>query len=520
MLKLTVTKTVVLGGVCLFSYALGQGKPVTMAGFGPRVIYPVSEGDTWDSAWSANGSLIFQNNDGYGFSTAFGGSTRQHDTISILVGSPESPASLSGSNINPGVSGSSFANGPCYSSGIYEVNGVLYHNVLSSQQTPGAWVFHHNSTLKSTDGGLNWMNHLGQTGTWPPDNVATCFFPSKKWGMVNFVKYGRGGEAPKVDNAQTYVYFIGIASEPQFTEGGYLLGRVRRTDLPLLDPSKNEYYIGGDGMEDGSWVSDISQCATISVPYGKRTNRYGWAFDSVVYNPGLQRYLMTSFSSDSWTKPVVQSTLRLMESPHPWGPWSPLLDENVNHKLGDNLTWPYLQPKFTSADGTKMWMSVCGRDPYGLQFLPIYLTTHPVWTGLAQTAKLEGGVHRANEVAGYSGTGYVTGFTRVGDEARFKYSAATAGTYLVKFRYNTSQYQTLGFYVNQTLVTELKLGRSEQVYAKWTEYSVLAPMKAGHNTVSFRYDQASTSAGGCNLDSIFIALYSIKPLGHGSSECR
>jgi hypothetical protein len=60
----------------------------------------------------------------------------------------------------------------------------LYHNVCYSQQTPGAYVFHHTSTLKSTDGGKTWINQLGQTNTMPPDDVNICMFPSDNWGEV------------------------------------------------------------------------------------------------------------------------------------------------------------------------------------------------------------------------------------------------------------------------------------------------------------------------------------------------
>ena len=488
----------------------GQGTPITMAGFGNRVVYSTSNGDTWDSAWCANGTLIFQNNDGYGFSNAYGFlNGTDHDAISSLSGSPESPLSLVGSNVTPGPSSSFMAtSAPCYSSGIYEVDGVLYHNVLYSDQIPGAWVFHHNSTMKSVDGGLNWVNHLGQTNTWPPNNVATCSFPKEECGMVNFVKYGQGGVAPNVDNAQTYVYFIAVAAEPSFTNGGYMLGRVSRANLPLLNSANNQYYTGGDGMNDANWVSDINLSGTIPVPYGVSYNPYGWAFDSVVYNPGLQRYLMTSVSSDSWATPQVLSTLRLMEAPHPWGPWSPLLDENVNSKESDNLTWAYLQQKFISSNGTKMWMSASGRSPYGLQFVPIYLTTSPVWTGLAQTATLSGSAHMASSVSGYTGTGYVTGFNAVGDRANFTYNAASNGTYLIKFRYNTTAPQNLGFFINGTKWSELNLGQSVQNYATWSEYSVQAWMLAGSNTISFGFDAGSTSTGGCNLDSVAIAFYS------------
>ncbi|MCU0916885.1 MAG: carbohydrate-binding protein [Planctomycetes bacterium] len=471
---------------------LGQAatsQPVTMAGFGERVIYPGSNGDTWDFAWSTDGTLYSQNNDGYAFNSSLG---MPHDVIATLAGSPEIPASLAGRNVNPGGPGDSLAGGPCYSSGIHEVDGVLYHNVLYSDQIPGAWVFHHVSTMKSADGGVNWTNRLGQTNVWMPNTLADSSFPNESWRHVNFVKYGAGGVAPAVDNAQSYVYLVAA-----WVGDGYMLGRVLRTDLPSLDRSCYQFYTGGDGMEDVNWTSEIAQSAIIGTPYP--------AFNSMVYNPALGRYLLTSFTSDSWASPPVESTLRLMEAPHPWGPWSPLIEENVNHKESDNLTWTYLVPKFTAADGRKMWMSVSGRAPYGLQFIPVYLSTSPVQVVELEAATLTG-VTVATDKAGYLGVAYVTGFDVRGDEAQFIYTAARAGTYLVKLRYNTSAYQSIGCYVNGNRVTSLKLGKSEQNYATWTEYSLLAVMTAGSNSIAFRYDDLST--GKCNLDSVSLAFYS------------
>jgi hypothetical protein len=460
-----------------------------MAGFGPRVVPGSSNGDTWDTAWSTNGALYLQHNDG----TGFGSGSSEHDRIALLAGSPEAPATLAGTNLNPGVAGSSFSGKPCFSSGIYELDGVLYHNVLYSQQIPGAWVFHHVSMLKSTDGGANWINPNGQTNVWPADNLATCSFPSEDWGEVCFVKYGAGGVAPDVDGAQQYVYFVASGA----ANGGYHLGRALRTDLPSLDRSKYQFLTNADGSAEANWGTNIAQAISIATPYP--------AFASMAYNPALQRYLLTSFSSDSWVTPAVESTLRLMEAPHPWGPWAPLIDENVNNKESDNLTWEYLVPKFTSADGKKMWLTVSGRSPYGLQFVPVYLAT-----GVVQTVELENaalsGVTVATGKAGYTGSGYVTGFDAAGKCVTVGYQAATNGLYLIKLRYNTSAYQTLGFYANSNRVEELALGKSEQDYATWTEYSLLASLNAGSNSLSLSYDAQST--GGCNLDTLSIAYYS------------
>ncbi len=489
-LRTGIRLTAVLAPTVCSSPCFAAGSPVTFAAFGNRVIAPgkssgVSDGDTWDSAWSADNSLFFQHNDGTGFDNG----EFVHDRICALAGTPQNPPSLLGTDLNPGALSVTLNGSSCYSTGLYEVDGVLYHNVCYSQQTPGAFAFYNTSTIKSVDGGKNWINHLGQTNVMPPNSSSQCMFPSENWGEVNFVKYGEGGAAPAVDNAQTYVYLCAAY-------GNCELARVARTNLPNLNPAQIQYYVGGDGMLDSSWTNNIARSVAIPTPTISPTG--------MVYNEPLGRYIMTSFASDSWQTPPVLSSLRVMEAPHPWGPWTQVLDENVNNCESDNLTWAFLVPKFTSPDGQKMWMSVAGRSPYGLQFVPIYLTTSPVTIQQAEAAKITGGVI-ANSVAGYSGSGYVSGLNSPGKKCEFTFEIATPGVYIIQFRYNTTNNQNLGLYVNGQSRETLQLGTSEQVYATWTSMSAMTWLAGGTNLIGL---QCVDSSGNINLDSLSLAFYS------------
>ncbi|QGQ99716.1 DUF4185 domain-containing protein [Paenibacillus psychroresistens] len=467
--------------------AQAAGSPITMAGFGQTVVPGGNEGDTWDSTWRANGTTFLQNNDGYGWG---GSNTSQHDRISQFNGSPDTPSTISGSNI------SSFL-GSTYSTSIYEVDGALYHIICYSSQVPGNWVFRNPSLLKSTDGGATWINISGQTNTLPGDNAASSTFPSG-WGEVNFVKYGQGGAAPNIDNAQTYVYL----TNPDEANDHLYLARILRSDLSAwtttFDKTKIQYYAGGAGA---TWSS--SAASAVSIYDGKNSPT------AMVYNYGLDRYVMTSFKSDSWLSPPIDSTIRMHEAPNPWGPWTTILEENGNNKNGDNLTWAYLMQSFTSNGGKKMWATTSGRSPYGLQLLPVYFTTNPVQSFEAETSSALTGVTTSTSVAGYTGSGYVTGFDSVGDKAEFTVNAATAGSHILKIRYNTSAYQSISFYVNGVKLDTLKLGKSQQVYATWTELTMFAWLTAGNNTITYKYD--SGNSGNVNLDKLSLALYSTTP---------
>jgi hypothetical protein len=458
-----------------------------MATFGHRQVVPNTEGDTWDSAWLSNGKVYLRNNDGFGFGI---GNVQRHDCLSELTGTPENPTLLIGQNLNPGSLGNFL--GGTYSTSLYEVDGVLYHIICYSQQIPGAWVFHHTSIMKSLDGGATWINHLGQLNTLPPDSVSGCMFPSDAWGLVNFVKYGQGGDAPNIDNAQRFVYL----SSPR--DDYNLLARIKRTDLPALDKTKTQFYAGGDPMKDVSWSSDIDQSTPI---YSQPEKQSGMG---IVYNKTLGRYLMTSFTSDSWTTPPVQSTLRILEGPHPWGPWALIADENVNNKEGDNLTWQFLCPSLTSGDGTKMWQTVSGRSPYGLQFMPVYLTTSHVQNYEAENAELNK-VYKSTENSGYFAKGYVTGFDRPKGRCRFHIDVAAAGTYLLQVRYRTQADQTMVCTINQFAPQNLKLGTSHQNYTDWSEISLASWLNKGHNTIDLV--GGSSDTGNIDVDRISLAFY-------------
>jgi len=319
---------------------------------------------------------------------------------------------------------------------------VLYHLVCYSNQT--TFTFDHTSLLKSTDGGANWINSLGQKNVMPPDTLSGSTFPSNAWGEVNFVKYGAGGAAPPVDNAQTYVYMCG--------EGKYL-ARIRRTDLPKLDKSLFQFYTGGDGTADSNWASDISRAVSISPDLPT------WA-TAMTYNPALGVYVMTSDLGNSWVQPPTQGVLNVMVAPHPWGPWTLVLHENMTPKEHDNIAWAFLQPKFTSSDGKKMWMSAAGRAPYGLQFLPLYLSTAPVQVQEAENGTVTGG-SISTAIPGYSGSGYVSGLDAPGNKWQCQFDVGQSGLYLAKLRYDTSADRDMDLYVNGQKISSLVLGKSE-----------------------------------------------------------
>lgn len=471
------------------------GPAITMAAFGERCFNPKQTfGDTWDTAWLADGRLLVQYNDGSGFNS--NPSVAHHDGVCELRGTPEDMSTIAGTNLNPGRLGNFL--GTTYSTGLYAIDNALYHLCCYSIQKSGAWKFYDTNLYKSVDGGATWLNHRGEKNRYIPEDLSSATFPDPRWGQVNFVKYGRGGVAPDLDRAREFAYLT----------CGYLdtyLARIRRSDLSAwdgaFDRSRIEYYCGAgnaDGRLDSNWTHEIGRCTPI---------REHGCPGTMVWNPGLRRYLMTAFTSDSWRNPPIRSTLFIYEAPHPWGPWSEVAREYIEPRVGDNLTWFYLMQAFMSPDGSRMWATVTGRQPYGLQFIPVFLTTQPVEMRMAdQAGRL--GTKLCTQIKGNVSSSYIDGFNAIGDDCTFTFSVNTTGMYALRYRYYCNEVkQTISLSVNGRLVGHLALGNTLQSSLPWNEGSSWIWLTTGTTTIQFHVAPGDR-ANNLHLDRIQLGLLS------------
>ncbi len=138
----------------------------------------------------------------------------------------------------------------------------------------------------------------------------------------------------------------------------------------------------------------------------------------------------------------------------------------------------------------------------------------------AESAALSGGAAVATDHTGYSGSGFVGGYTdgNKGSAATtFSVTAATAGGYVSTLRYanGTTAPQTLSVYVNGTRTTQISLPAT----ADWNTWGTLATpvtLTAGADTVAYRFD--STDSGNVNLDDIALAAAPAPPAGTYEAE--
>ncbi|MGG1515600.1 CBM35 domain-containing protein [Paenibacillus oryzisoli] len=121
----------------------------------------------------------------------------------------------------------------------------------------------------------------------------------------------------------------------------------------------------------------------------------------------------------------------------------------------------------------------------------------------AEGAELSGGAGIAQDHAGYSGSGFVSGFTEPNAAISFTVNAPHAGSYSVKLAYGagTEEDQTLTMNVNGTKVKQVNFfGLKEG--DKWADRYDNVFLKEGSNVITYTYDSGDTA--NVNLDYITV----------------
>ncbi|GAA2382452.1 hypothetical protein Cme02nite_53640 [Catellatospora methionotrophica] len=125
----------------------------------------------------------------------------------------------------------------------------------------------------------------------------------------------------------------------------------------------------------------------------------------------------------------------------------------------------------------------------------------------AESASLSGGTTVATDHPGFTGSGFVGGYTdgnKGNANTTFTVSAASAGTATVTVRYanGTGANMTLSLYANGTKVRQVNLAAT----ANWDTWGTIAEsvsLNAGSNTVALKFD--GTDSGNVNLDNITVS---------------
>ena len=141
-----------------------------------------------------------------------------------------------------------------------------------------------------------------------------------------------------------HVYFYG---QKQGDSNQTFMGRVATEKLPERGAYEFLARLADDGPR---WTSDVAKAAPIFVdPSGD--------LPTVVYVPGLKRYLLTAFH-------MGPGQLGVFDSPDPWGPWTIVAFEENWAGMGSEgqgLTCSF-PAKWMSSDSKTLW---CIFSAYG-----------------------------------------------------------------------------------------------------------------------------------------------------------
>lgn len=217
----------------------------------------------------------------------------------------------------------------------FAIGETLYIHYMSVKHwgEPGVWDANFAGLARSDDGGETWQA-----------------LEAPRWeGDSNFVQVAT---AQVSDGGTEYLYFWGI---PAGRLGGVALMRVPATqdDVERLDAYT--YFAGTDGDGKPRW-SDSE--ADVELILGPTVGEL-----SVMWSEYLERWVMTY--SDA-------GNAYIREGLTPWGPWGDQI-EMVSSGEYAGLYSPYLNPRYTSDDGRRLYFTLSLWGPYNVFWFSVDL---------------------------------------------------------------------------------------------------------------------------------------------------
>lgn len=178
------------------------------------------------------------------------------------------------------------------------------------------------------------------------------------FNWIAFLQNGKANSAAKDE-------FVYMYSPEQHDPRNLALARVHKDKI--LGKSAYEYFQGINNNQ-AIWTSDMRQRgATIQYPEAGEGEQWMWAswFPSVVYNAGLDLYIMASYGIkdpskefwDGWCRDCpLPGSIGFWYSENPWGPWKQFYYKDAFYPDNkENRTYGIkLSPKWISKDGKKM----------------------------------------------------------------------------------------------------------------------------------------------------------------------
>jgi hypothetical protein len=282
--------------------------------------------DLWPVTWGPDDHLYAAWGDGGGF-----GGTDSDGRVAMGIARIEgNPEHWHGVNVNGGQNPEHPASFPRKgkTTGVAFIDGVLYATVNLED---GKWPDVNHVLAWSTNSGATWTK-----ADWLFAKGTGSFQPAK------FASFGRD-YAGVPDTLEGFVYLYGPRQSSDRGSGNRLyLARVPRTSL--RERAAYEFFQQTEAAGAPVWVAEITRAQPVFI------DPNGVTPGSVVYDPGLKRFLLTCFH-------VGPGQLGVFDAPNPWGPWTTIAyyeDWGGMGTQGEGLTCGFPQ-KWMSADGLTLW---------------------------------------------------------------------------------------------------------------------------------------------------------------------
>lgn len=259
-----------------------------------RTLAPGS--DNWAITWAADGHQYTTWGDGGGFG---GTNNRWGGRVSLGFARIEGGKDdYVGVNLWGGKNAQNPARFTGKSYGIISIDGVLYM-WRGHQDAPGENVYGTSSLYRSTDASASWE--------------ATSVTYNAGFFTPTFLQFGQDYSGAR--DQYVYVY----APEQKTTDwevnkpGELMLARVDKSRI--TDIAAYEFFAGVDSRNQPSWTSDIKARKPV---FNDPVN--GIMRTSVSYNPGLDRYFLTTQQVSRYWEDDYH--VGIYDSSTPWGPWT------------------------------------------------------------------------------------------------------------------------------------------------------------------------------------------------------
>ncbi|MBM4028340.1 MAG: DUF4185 domain-containing protein [Planctomycetes bacterium] len=298
--------------------------------------------DNWQLTWADDDHQYGAWGDGGGF-----GGTNSDGRVGLGFGRVEGDwDNYRGSNVWGGKDPENPAQFEGKSWGTICLDNVLYSWVIPDVPDTGGARDHYRyiQWAWSTDYAAHWTK--ADWRWWREDNLI----------IPTFVVNGKNNAGARDD--YVYSYFI-RPQNPNVTHASFGLKVHQPGALFLARVPKDRIFVGRDAYE---WFTGLSAGQPTWGPLADKKPVFenpegtGWCV-SVIYNPGLQRYLLATEHTISHA-----GVMSLFDAPEPWGPWTTVQYWTESDRFGrtrpgstldwaDNVFFFSFAPKWFSEDG-------------------------------------------------------------------------------------------------------------------------------------------------------------------------